>query len=147
MIGSIRWAAKAAGLFALKPTIGLVTCNGVISISYVHLNKAQAEAEGACSYRQDCLGPLGKSAWGVAALLETMLPSPASYVHFAGPPFDDNTRYKLGIVRRGFPPDDNRGSKCDCAEEAIKLFERNAILLKGGKMVDAAHIEDIETMG
>lgn len=76
-----------------------------------------------------------------------MLPSPASYVHFAGPPFDDNTRHKLGIVRRGFPPDDNRGSKCDCAEEAIKLFERNAILLKGGKMVDAAHIEDIETMG
>jgi len=97
-------------------------------------------------YRQDCLGPLGKSAWDVAALLETMVPRPSSYAHYTGPPFEDISRYKLGIVRQGFPAEGSGPKSPGLGQDAKDLFERSLKLLEKAKIVDPANILDIEEL-
>lgn len=54
--GSIICPANRAGLYGLKPSVGIVSRTGVIPISST----------------QDTAGPTAKSAWDVAAMLEAM---------------------------------------------------------------------------
>ena len=100
------------------------------------------------SYRVDCLGPLGKSTWDLAALLESMLLQHDSYIPFTSPPHNDITRYKIGIVRRRFPADDAMGEDAKNDDEANALYERSLESLRasGAKMVDPADIQDVEQL-
>ncbi|CAD6585396.1 MAG: hypothetical protein TREMPRED_004126 [Tremellales sp. Tagirdzhanova-0007] len=100
------------------------------------------------TYRVDCLGPLGKSTWDLAALLESMLLQHDSYIPFTSPPHNDITRYKIGIVRRRFPADDAMGEDAKNDDEANALYERSLESLRasGAKMVDPADIQDVEQL-
>lgn len=95
------------------------------------------------SYRCDCLGPLGKSSWDVAAMLEVMVPGGKSYIPYTTPPFEDISRYQFGVVRQGFAAYDGFGM-AQYGPEAKKLFERSLDLLGTG--IDPVHIDDIEKL-
>ena len=54
-----------------------------------------------CSVRIDCPGPMGKSAWDVAALLEQIASPPRPFTKFALAPYNDLSTspipYRLGV--------------------------------------------------
>lgn len=75
-----------------------------------------------------------------------MTPGSTIYVRHTGPPFDDISRYKLGIVRRGFPPEGSDEKNRERGQDAKKLFERSVTMLNGSEIVDPANIKDIEEL-
>jgi Asp-tRNA(Asn)/Glu-tRNA(Gln) amidotransferase A subunit family amidase len=62
------------------------------------------------STRYDCVGPMGKSAWDIAAMLDIIAPSPqGSYLRFLGPtdaasPKMTGAKLRIGVFK--YPPDD-----------------------------------------
>lgn len=101
--GSIICPASVAGLVGLKPTVGLVSRNGIIPISI----------------SQDTAGPMGRSVMDVAILLNVMAGmdenDPAGHAAAGNIP-DDYTKFlkpdslrgkRLGLIRQamGYHPD------------------------------------------
>ena len=103
------------------------------------------------SYRQDSLGPFGKSAWDVAALLEPMVPGSPSYCQYTTSPFADISRYKLGVPRRGFAHTKAQENPPTPADEATAhaaevSFEAALRIMGAGIKANPADIKDVEKL-
>ncbi|REF35953.1 amidase [Thermasporomyces composti] len=123
--GSIVCPAALCGVVGLKPTVGLVSTNGVIPIAK----------------SQDTPGPIARTVWDAAALLNVLAePSasrPRDYTAYCR---DDGLRgARIGVPRRilwGY---------CDAAdaaaEEAVRLLAAS-----GATIVDPADLPGIEEL-
>lgn len=124
--------ARYAGLYAFKPSGGLVSNAGIIPISQ----------------RVDTAGPMGKSTWDVAALLDQMVAgSSESYITVveqaiakAGSPL------RFGVPRKGFSASDTFEADPKYTPEnraqADSIFASVVAALQGLIVKDPADIPD-----
>jgi len=124
--------ARKAGLYALKPSGGLVSNEGIIPVSK----------------RMDTAGPMGKTTWDVAALLDQMVNTRhESYATVVDNAFASHSRpLRIGIPRKGFFAAENRKKGPDYAPElkaqAEAIFDSVVTALQALIIQDPADIPD-----
>ncbi|ORX38205.1 amidase signature domain-containing protein [Kockovaella imperatae] len=132
--GSITSPAARAGLYGMKPTIGLVPVDECIGISS----------------RVDCLGPMGKSAWDIAAILEKIVVPGRSFVAYTQKPYDrvSTSPIRLGIHRNHVKPEGSEDDEvtAELREEARHMFENALEKLMPMIKADPADTEDVNAM-
>lgn len=73
------------------------------------------------STRQDSPGPIAKTAWDIAAMLEIMSIIPQSYTQYAEKPYNDIARYSLAVVS-GCLPIDLENPNSTHSKDALKVW-------------------------
>ena len=130
--GSIVSPSSITGLVGLKPTVGLVSRDGIIPISHT----------------QDTAGPMARSVADAAALLSVLVsPDPRDAATASAGP-QDYTRFldpkrlagaRLGVVRNQFGGNDRVNA----------LIDRSLAVLKalGAVLVDPAELKNVDKYG
>jgi aspartyl-tRNA(Asn)/glutamyl-tRNA(Gln) amidotransferase subunit A len=113
--GSIRIPAALCGVVGLKPTYGLVSCRGVMPLSW----------------EQDHVGPMARTVWDAAAMLDVMAgwdPADASSRHAPAPDYAAELETGLDGLRIGV---DAGFALRGIASEVRNAFEAALVVLGG----------------
>lgn len=117
--GSLVAPAISAGIFALKPSLGLIPTEGAMPVTE----------------NLDCIGPMARSAWDIAAAMDVLDPAGPGYIQYAEnvKPLSD---FKFGIVRQGTKPPQTT----ERAAEEDSLFMQAATNLQPAIELDPADV-------
>jgi amidase len=99
------------------------------------------------SPRLDTAGPMGKSTWDIAAMLEILSNAPEGfYTRHTATPNDNIGKYRLGVARKFFPPWSNMSLPAneDIKEEVEEVFAKTVAKLAAGIKLDPADIQGIQ---
>ena len=130
--GSIVSPASANGIVGLKPTVGLVSRNGIVPISHT----------------QDTAGPMARSVADAAALLGVLVGPDPRDPATAGAAITDYTRFldpqrlrgaRLGVVRKLFGAHDGVNAVIDAALVALQK--------QGAVLVDPVELKNTDKYG
>jgi amidase len=113
--------SKANGVYGLKPTGGLIPIMGIIPISL----------------RQDCVGPMGKSALDLAIMLSVM-----TCTDYTSPLRRESLiigQYRLGVSRIEFEPTERYPAPLDT--DADDLFDQAVEAIQAGVVTEDVEIE------
>jgi Asp-tRNA(Asn)/Glu-tRNA(Gln) amidotransferase A subunit family amidase len=89
-----------------------------------------------------CAGPFGKSAFDVAAILSAIARPATDYTPFTQLPYNDISRYRIGVVRDGYEPAIDTG----LVEEKTMAFEQALELLGGSIVADSVALPGVADM-
>ncbi len=121
--GSIVCPAALCGVVGLKPTVGLVEGAGIVPISH----------------SQDTAGPMARTVWDAAMLLDVLAVRPRDDAFTASCRPDGLRGARIGVPRRGLWGYSRAAD--DLAEEAVRL-----LAAQGAVLVDPADLPSMEEL-